>query len=662
MKPLRTVTILLLGSQLIAASPPSSDIPPRREFPVNDSIRPCDDFYEYACSNVLSSFKLRDDRSYHNFAFSDSAERILEAKKKFLSELSEGAIGGNKISDRSRQLQNVYKSCMNEKERSIEEKAEVRRLQAEVARIKTNQDFVRFVETKVGSKDFGVFDFGPISNLDNPENYDVYVVADLKTLPERSYYSKPDVALAFEKVVTEFFRTIDPRNAKRAQNRARAVVRFEKDFAATYPLPAEIRDILSKKTELSRQQIRGFSSLGLNPLLGRIPEKTLIRDLAHENLIWLNTAFAKTQVAVLRDEYLWRSLSEFMDDAYPKFFEKFFAFQHAYLGGPEKRSDRPERCTKFVMKAFGPEMDAELVDKMFPEFPTERFVSLVEKVRATLVDGIEHNGWLSEGARKAGAEKMRLARLQLVKPQRDEDWDFQLPAEYSDKKFIANMRLLRLKSIEKALGKLSKTRNPNEWHMSPLTVNAYYSAADNKFVMPIGILQYPFYDPKESDAANFGAIGAVAGHELGHGIDDKGSRYDASGRLKGWMTEDDLASFKKRGQKLVAQFNAIGHNGDLTLGENIGDLVGLTFAYRAAFPEDEGSSEAKKAFFLQYARSWCTTMRPKLREARLKTDPHSMGEARVNEQVKHQDGFAEAYSCKAGDKLFLDPEDRIRIW
>jgi putative endopeptidase len=149
---------------------------------------------------------------------------------------------------------------------------------------------------------------------------------------------------------------------------------------------------------------------------------------------------------------------------------------------------------------------------------------------------------------------------------------------------------------------------------------------------------------------------------MGHGIDDKGSKYDKDGKLQQWMSDDEIKTFASRGEKLVAQFNAIGHNGTLTLGENMSDLSGVSFAFDSAFPGGQGSVDAKKGFFVQYGRAWCGTKRPKLRESLLKTDPHSMNEARVNEQVKHQAPFAEVYQCKAGDKMWLDPKDRVKIW
>ncbi|MBQ49222.1 MAG: hypothetical protein CMP10_17725 [Zetaproteobacteria bacterium] len=198
--------------------------------------------------------------------------------------------------------------------------------------------------------------------------------------------------------------------------------------------------------------------------------------------------------------------------------------------------------------------------------------------------------------------------------------------------------------------------------MGPLTVNAYYSAADNKFVMPIGILQPPFFDPDKPTEINLGAVGSVIGHELGHGIDDKGAKYDFSGRLNQWMPNKDLKEFKLRGKKMISQFDKIGHNGELTLGENIGDLTGLSFAYDAAFPKGKGDKKVKQDFFLQYARVWCSVTRPKYDERMLKVDSHSRGWARVNEQVKHQKGFQEAYTCKKGDAMFLSPSQQIRIW
>ena len=182
-----------------------------------------------------------------------------------------------------------------------------------------------------------------------------------------------------------------------------------------------------------------------------------------------------------------------------------------------------------------------------------------------------------------------------------------------------------------------------------------------------GILQYPFYDQKNNEIENLAGVGMVVGHELGHAIDDQGSKYDADGKLRDWMTPKDLKNFKELTKSLVAQYNKAGMNGEFTLGENIGDLVGLTAAYDAAFSSDNKMPEAelkiqKKNFFLNYARSWCEVQLPGTRELRLKSDPHSLGVARVNEIVKHFVAFKEVFECHDTDPMVLSAEKRVHIW
>ena len=215
---------------------------------------------------------------------------------------------------------------------------------------------------------------------------------------------------------------------------------------------------------------------------------------------------------------------------------------------------------------------------------------------------------------------------------------------------------------DKSMREVREPANQDAWGMGPLTVNAYYSSNENKFVLPIGILQYPFYDKDGSVIENLGAVGAVIGHELGHSIDDSGSKYDSQGRLKQWMTTKDIMEFNLRGQKMIDQFNNAGHDGKLTLGENVADLVGLTFAYHAAFPKGDGSLADKKSFFTAYGRLWCSVTRPDYDKLMRKTDPHAAGWARINEQIKHQPAFAETFQCKEGDKMTLPQKDRVQIW
>lgn len=664
---MKTLIYLLLASSSVvfaksAKQKPTSEIPDRREFPLNERINPCDDFYAYACSEALSRFKLRDDRSKHTFSFSDSSERLLKKKEKFLEDLSKAK---SDLSERRQTLKTVFDACMNEPASIKEERLIIKETLAEIDAIKSPADYNAFNAKQYESGRADVWSFGDIANQDKPLESDVYMLPDFMTLPERSYYENNELSKDFQKLMTDFFKTI---KTKDAEKRSAALFELEKSYAQVFPLPAEFRELLTKRVYVTRADfLKKYPGIGLDYLLKDVPETVKIRDFSPTAMTWTTDYLAKaatdqTALTTMKDHLKWSIVSKFIDDSNPKFYKRLFDFRQKHLGGPSKRPPRKERCTNFVMDRFGRELDAEMIDVVFPNFPSEKIISLGEKIRRAIIARMEKSDWLSPETRKEGIEKVKVMKLQLVKPANEEEWDFNLPGIYHKDKPLSNRFMVNTKTREKRIQRISKPRNPNVWGMGPLTVNAYYNPTSNKFVMPIGILQYPFFDVNAPDEINLGAVGVVLGHEIGHGIDDKGSRYDKDGKIRQWMKDEEVKTFMSRGDRLVAQFDAIGHNGKLTLGENMADLSGLTFAWDAAFPAGQGTPEHKKGFYIQYARLWCETIRPKFREMRLKTDPHATGEARVNEQMKHQSGFAEQFSCKAGNKLWLEPGQRVKIW
>ncbi len=636
-------------------------VPERREFPVNPAVAPCKDLYEHACSKVIQGFHLRDDRSSHTFSFNDSHERLLHAKTQFLEKLTSPKTDETLLTARSKQLRTIFQSCMDEKAGAKEERELVTKELTEIATQKERIQYLKLLGSRIDSPDPSFIGFSSMPNQDDPKRNDVLFSSRLMTLPERSYYEKKEVVDGLEKLMVAFFDTLKLKDAK---VRAHRLITFEKEFAQVFPLPAEIRERYSQRNYVSRESWeKSYPSLELAGFLKRVPEQVKFRNIIPETLAFVESKLHTGDLETLKDVLRFQALKGVMDDAYPEFYKKRFAFNHKYLGGPAKRPVRNERCTRLVMNDFGRELDAELLSILFPRFPKQRVIDLGEKIRKAILQGIEENQWLSAQGRSGALEKIKKAELLLVKPETDEEWDFNPPGSYSKDTPIQNQRTLQKLNIEKEIHELSQERNRRKWLMSPLEINAYYMPMDNVFVLPIGILQYPFFDLNGPDYANIAAIGSVIGHELGHAIDDKGSKFDAEGRLKPWMTDNDLKEFTTRGEQFVSRFNKIGHNGKLTLGENIGDHVGVSAAYRAAFvPGHEVKPDEAKNFFLQYARSWCQVMRPKFREMRLKTDPHSSGEARVNEQVKNLPGFQAAFGCKKGDALFLPEEERIKVW
>lgn len=659
-----TVASLLFVSNVFAADGnivQSSEIPDQREFKLDSKTNPCDDFHQYVCGDVETSFKLRDDRSSHTFSFDDSDERLLEKKKTFFKNLKDE----KKLSPRSLQFKDYYLACMNEKESTIEERGLVKNLVKEVATIKTIADFIRLNQENLTNDKWGFVGYDIIPNIDNPLIYDITFDVTLMGLPEHTYYENVELVEEYKKLMAEFLNTIYPNESKDEHlKRAQALVDFEKKFKEFYPFPAEFRQRYTQPRKVSRDDFfKQTSVIGLEDFFKKnVPATTLIRDFIPESFTFIQKEMKAENLQVLKDMYTYRNARDYMDDAFPELFKKRWAFRHQFLGGPISRSDRQERCTESVMGSFNREFDHEMLPRLFPKFPSEKMQLVAEKIRSSILSGIEKNNWLSEQSKKGALEKIRTAKLQLVQPKTEKEWDFKPIQKLSHTKPYSNGRKLAFASHVRTLKKLREGVNQDAWGMGPLTVNAYYSPDKNKFVLPIGILQYPFFNSDGDLIENLGAVGAVVGHEIGHSIDDEGAKFDASGKLNQWMTDDDIKKFKVRGAKMADQFNKIGHNGGLTLGENVADLVGLTFAYNAAFPDNNGTTPDKQKFFVAYGRLWCNVMREKAKEMQLKTDPHSLGWARINEQVKHQPGFYEAFSCNSKNKLYLSESDRVKIW
>ncbi|MNJ91348.1 Neutral endopeptidase [compost metagenome] len=654
---------VLLSASASPAAPkkkPSSEIPAKREFPLNKKVNACEDFHKYVCSDVESSFKLRDDRSIHTFAFNDSSERLLETKKEFMKSLADQ----KDLDPRTVQVQDFYLSCMDTKGRSLQEKKLVERTIAEVDAFTSPLEMVALTNQQMGRRFGSVMGLFASANVDDPLKMDATVMSDIMLLPDHDYYDKADIVKAETELLTEFFKTIFPKiSVKDAKARAENLMTMQKDFVKIYPRPAIQRQRWSEKRTMSQKDFAAkFPKLQPNVLLGFMPSKAQVNVPLPEGLQFLNDNLEKYSLQTWKDYLLVDALMDKLDEGYPAFYKKNFDMNKKYFGGPVKRSEIQERCTNLASRYFTREIDAALIDKVFPNFDEKKVNEVAEKIRQSIIAGLQKNTWLSSDAKKGAIEKIKKARLQLVKPHNDREWDFTPMRTYFANDYIQNVRTYMDARWEKNMKELREPANQDAWGMGPLTVNAYYNPSENKFVMPVGILQFPFYDANGTIIENLGAVGAVVGHELGHSIDDQGSRYDAQGRLKPWMSTKDIMEFNLRGQRMMDQFTKVGFDGKLTLGENVADLVGLTFAYHAAFPDGKGSKEDKQKFFVSYGRVWCSVVRPDFETLLKKTDPHAAGWARINEQVKHQPAFAEAFSCKPGDKMVLPENERIHIW
>jgi putative endopeptidase len=645
-------------------------VPAKRDFPLSTTTKPCDNFYDYVCSEVKSHFTLPDDRSMHNFTFHDPTERLLAAKKNILAFL------GSKPHPTARQkmLTTNYAACLNEPARATEEKQYVAKEVAQIAALSDLKQFNQLMSKRILSSDASTvgLDFDG-NDITNREKHSVYLEAGALTLPERSYYQDPKIRAALKDIFEQFFKTV---GRDKPDERARKLLEFETNLSNIKPLPAEMRPRLSSLAYMiSRKDVETkFPALMFKPALDKVPKEIKIFDVVPEVTKFINEAQTNGDLETLKDYVLYHGLSGLMDEGFPEFFSARFKFNNQFLGGPVQRPELYERCAQFMDHAFNFEVSAELLPLIFSPDTQANVEAITAKIRATKLAEINETKWISEQGRKGALAKMKKLNLMIFKPKTDKDWDFNAPGVvYKDTTYIQNAKSTGLANMWRDIKRLKEKRNHDKWHMSPTTVNAYYSPSDNQFVLPAAIFQPPFYIEGAPEYMNLGSVGAITGHEIGHSIDDQGSNYDENGEVHQWLSKEDLAEFHKQADdKLVKLFGGIvvagiPHNGKLTLGENIGDNVGVRSAYRTAFEHADKMSpqelkKAKQAFFEQYARIWCYVGRPKAVEAQLKTNPHAAGEARTNGQVVQIDGFYDAFQCKPGDKMYVAPEERVKIW
>lgn len=351
-----------------------------------------------------------------------------------------------------------------------------------------------------------------------------------------------------------------------------------------------------------------------------------------------------------------------------------FDFYGKTLQGKERERQRWQRALSSVQGQMGEAIGQAYVEKYFPPSSKAAMVRLVGNLRAALASNLKDLPWMTPATRQAAQAKLDQFTVKIGYPDKFKSYD---GLAIKPGQPLANAIESGRWHWQDMLDELKKPVDKAKWLMTPQTVNAYYMPPANEIVFPAAFLQPPYFNPQADDAVNYGAVGVTIGHEIGHGFDDAGSRYDGTGALKDWWTETDRKTFDALGAKLAAQYDQqcpfdggkTCHNGKLTLGENIGDLGGLSMAYQAyrlslggkPAPMIDGLTGDQR-FFLAYAQAWRWKYREAYARQLLKTDPHSLAEARVNAVVRNFDPWYAAFKVKPGDKLYLAPKDRVRIW
>ncbi|MFL6656444.1 MAG: M13 family metallopeptidase, partial [Massilia sp.] len=389
-------------------------------------------------------------------------------------------------------------------------------------------------------------------------------------------------------------------------------------------------------------------------------------------LTGFNTVLEKTDLATWKSYFEWHLIHTYANYLSKPFVDTTFAFYGTALTGVTENRPVWKRAVSTVEGAMGEAVGKQYVQRHFPAERKARMEVLVKNLLEAFRQSIDTLDWMSPATKKEAQAKLAKFMPKIGYPNKWLDYS---PLTVSRDDLVGNIMRSNTFDYNRELNKLGKPIDREEWGMTPQTVNAYYNPSMNEIVFPASILQPPFFDMRADDAVNYGAIGAVIGHEVSHGFDDQGSQSDGDGNLRDWWTAEDRAAFKAKTAMLVKQYSSYSPlpgynvNGELTLGENIGDNSGIAIAYKAyklslggkPAPVIDGLTGDQR-FFMGFGQVWRMKMREQQQLVQVKTDPHSPGQFRANGTMMNQQGFYDAFGVKEGDKMYLAPKDRVTIW
>jgi putative endopeptidase len=642
---------------------------------MDKSVAPGESFYRHANGTWLKTTQIPADKADYGM-FTVLADRSEERTREILESAS-----GEPGSDAQR-IGDYYKTFMDEA--AIEGKglAPIKPWLDQIAKIKDTRGLV--AQFAVSARRTSSTPFRTIVSQDarEPEKYIAHIAQGGLGLPDRDMYDteKPQFAKqreGYQKYIATMLGLI---GAKDAEKRAAAVYALEEKIAKTHWTRVQSRDADARYNKMTIAELqKSASGVDWKPWLkavGLDGQPAVI--VAQPSAIAGSSQLVKSEpVAVWRDYLTIRALTESAPYLPKKFVDVHFEMFGKTLTGTPQIKDRWKRGVEQVTRGMGEAVGSLYVAKWFTPETKAAADQLVKNLLTSMGQRLDGLAWMGAETKAKAKAKLATYNPQIGYPKKWRD--------YSALKIITGDAVgnaARVAEFEynRELAKLGKPLDRDEWRMTPMTVNAYYNPELNEIVFPAAILQPPFFDPKADDAVNYGGIGAVIGHEISHGFDDQGSKFDATGALKNWWTEDDAKKFKAATARDVAQYNAYCPipaadgkpaqcvKGELTLGENIADLAGLTIAYNAykislggkPAPVIEGMTGDQR-FFLGWAQIWRRLYRPEELANRLVTDSHSPSEFRTS-VVRNLDVWYDAFKPRPSDALFLAPDKRIKIW
>jgi putative endopeptidase len=636
------------------------------------NVKPGDDFFRYANGTWMANTEIPADRTRWG-TFDMLREKSDRDQRTIIEEV---ALAGGAAGSNQQKIADYYNSFLNQEAIDAAGFAPVQEELAQIAALRTHEQTIRLIATP------GIAVNSPIAvfvGLDdrNPNRYICNMVHAGLGLPEREYYRRtdgefPNIRSAY---AAHIERTLTLAGQRNGGAQARSILALETQIAERHWPIADRRDRDRTYNLKTRAEIRAlapnfpwdasFEAAGLGGV-----QEVVVSELSAMGP--LANLFMSTPVSTWRS-YLTYHLLRNNAAVLPKALDdEVFDFFGRTLNGQPQQRERWKRAVQAVNGALGEAVGQIYVQRHFPPEAKAQMQELVENLRRAYGERIDAVSWMSAETKVVAREKLATFRPKIGYPDRWRDYSA-LEVRAGDA--YGNAKRQQVFDWNFDLARLGRPTDKDEWFMTPQTVNAYYNPTFNEIVFPAAILQPPFFDPNADPAVNYGAIGGVIGHEMGHGFDDQGAKSDAQGVLRDWWSPADVAAFTQVTDRLVAQYDAftplegINVNGRLTLGENIGDNGGLQVSYHAytlsrngaAAPVLDGMTGDQR-FFLGWAQAWRSLIRDAALRNQVLTDPHSPAIYRCNGTVRNMDAWYAAFNVQPGEALYLAPADRVTIW
>jgi putative endopeptidase len=644
---------------------------------IDKSAPPCQDFYQYAVGGWLAANPIPG--AYSSWGV-DSV--LGEKNRDVLHEILEAAAKNTKAARGSseQKVGDFYASCMAEEKI---EAAGLKPLAPEFARIEKLKDTRALPALVAHLHDAGVnalFNSDSKQDAKNSAEVIFEVWQGGLGLPEGEYYTKDDeekkkIREEYLKHIARMFELMGETKAQ-ASASAQTVFNFERRLAESWMPRVERRNpdnVYNRKTPAALQAFTpnfNWSTYLKEIGLARTTDINVGQPKFFQRA---NELLASVPLADWKTYLRWRVVDDFASALPRAFVEEDFNFYQKTLRGTTEQLPRWKRCVAATDAAMGEALGEVYVKRAFPPAAKARALEMVSNLIAALRSDLSTLSWMTDATRKQADAKLNTFIQKIGYPDKWRDYS---ALRVNRGSYVVNRMNANVFENRRDLRKVGAPVDKAEWLMTVPQVNAYYNAATNEIAFPAGILQPPFFDPSFDDAVNYGAMGSVIGHEMTHGFDDQGRRYDAQGNLKDWWTEEDAKNFKERAACVIEQFNkfevekGLFHNGQLVAGESIADLGGLVIAYAAFQKSLEGKPRPanidgltpEQRFFIGYAYSWATNLRPEFARLIVQTDPHPLPKFRVNAPLANFPAFAQAFQCKAGDAMLREGTERCQIW